>query len=78
LQSFDEDGNYTISSKVNRISFIGFSLGGLIIRSCLPHLEKYKDKMHGFITLSSPHLGYASHQSSLVKSSLWFMEKFVE
>ena len=78
LQSFDEDGNMTISQQVKRITFIGFSLGGLIIRACLPHLEPYKDKMHGFVTLSSPHLGYTSHQSNLVKSSLWVMEKFVE
>jgi len=34
--------------------------------------------MHGFITLSSPHIGYASHESNLVKSTLWVMEKFVE
>lgn len=28
-----------------KLSFIGHSLGGLIIRAALPHLEKYRDKM---------------------------------
>lgn len=41
-----------------RISFIGHSLGGLIIRAALPHLEEYKDKFYSYISLSSPHLGY--------------------
>ena len=30
---------------VSRISFIGHSLGGLIIRACLPELEKLQKKM---------------------------------
>ena len=32
-------------------------MGGIIVRAALPHLEKFKDKMYSFITLSSPHLG---------------------
>jgi len=40
-----------------RISFIGFSMGGIIVRAALPFLELYKDRMNSFITLSSPHLG---------------------
>ena len=31
--------------QVNRISFIGHSLGGLIIRACLPELDKFAKKM---------------------------------
>jgi hypothetical protein len=57
---------------------ISFSLGGLITRQSLAYLSKYKDKFHAYITLSSPHIGYASHESSLVKSSMWIMEKFAE
>lgn len=78
LQSADEDSQGNVASNVSKISFIGFSLGGLICRQSFPYLAKYKEKMHAFITLSSPHIGYASHESSLVKSSLWIMEKFVE
>ena len=40
------------------ISFIGHSLGGLIIRAALPYLECLSDRMHLFMTLSSPHLGF--------------------
>lgn len=78
LSSADEEGNGNVFSNLSKISFIGFSLGGLIMRQSLPFLQKYKEKFHAFITLSSPHIGYASHESNLVKSSLWIMEKFVE
>jgi predicted alpha/beta superfamily hydrolase len=39
---------------LGRLSFVGHSLGGLIIRSSLPLLEKYSDKMYTYISLSSP------------------------
>lgn len=57
--------------EVTKISFIGHSMGGIIIRSALPHLKKYRRMFHGFCTLSSPHLGYASWKSKLVKMGLW-------
>jgi hypothetical protein len=50
-----------------RISFIGFSMGGIIVRAALPHLEEYKDRMNSFITLSSPHLG---NLKNLIKNNL--------
>jgi len=40
-----------------RISFIGFSMGGIIIREALTRLDKYKDRFYTFMTMSSPHLG---------------------
>ena len=48
-------------------------MGGLIIRSALPRLEKHKDLFHSLITLSSPHLGYGYSSSKLVDVGLWFM-----
>jgi len=39
---------------LGRLSFVGHSLGGLIIRSALPQLEKYQEKMHTYISLSTP------------------------
>jgi len=48
-------------------------MGGLIIRSALPRLEKYKDNFHTLITLSSPHLGYAYSTSKLVDAGLWMI-----
>ena len=48
------------------MSFIGHSLGGLIIRSALEHLEKFSPKMHLYMTLSSPHLGYMYNSSKII------------
>jgi alpha-beta hydrolase superfamily lysophospholipase len=44
--------------KYDKISFIGHSMGGVIIRSALLHLKAFRDKFSVFISLSSPHLGY--------------------
>lgn len=52
---------------------IGHSMGGLIIRSALPRLEKFKEKFHSFVTFSSPHIGYAYSSSKLVDAGLWLM-----
>ncbi len=49
-----------------RISFIGHSLGGIIIRAAFDYLKEYKSCMHTFITLSSPHLGVNYNDSHLV------------
>ena len=58
------------SNSLGRLSFIGHSLGGVIIRAALPHLIKYQDKMFTFLTLSSPHLGYMYSSSSLIDAGL--------
>lgn len=49
-----------------RISFIGHSLGGLIIRAALPHLSKYQDRFYSYVSLSSPHLGYISNSNKVI------------
>lgn len=48
-------------------------MGGLIIRSALPRLEKYKKHFHSLVTFSSPHLGYAYSVSKIVDAGLWYM-----
>ena len=53
-----------------KISFIGHSLGGIIIRASLPHLSKYKDMMFSYISLSSPHLGYMYNSSTLIDAGI--------
>jgi hypothetical protein len=40
-----------------RISFIGHSLGGLIVRAALPHLVAYSGCFHSYVSLGTPHLG---------------------
>jgi alpha-beta hydrolase superfamily lysophospholipase len=60
---------------LGRLSFIGHSLGGVIIRSALPFLEKYKNQMYTFFTLSSPHLGYMYNSSKVIDAGLWVLSK---
>lgn len=59
-----------------RITFIGHSLGGLIIRAALPYMEKYKSKMHGYLTLCSPHLGYMYRSGKMFNAGMWFIKKW--
>lgn len=51
---------------LGRMSFVGHSLGGIIIRAALPHLTEFKHKMYTFLSLSSPHLGYMYNSSKVV------------
>jgi triacylglycerol esterase/lipase EstA (alpha/beta hydrolase family) len=55
----------------SRISFIGHSLGGLILRAALPFLPEYADKMYTFITMGSPHLGYLYNSSTLIEAGFY-------
>ena len=61
---------------LSRISFIGHSLGGLIIRAALPHLVEFKDKFYTYISLSSPHLGYMYNKGQLFNTVMWFLKKW--
>ncbi|XP_036269178.1 protein FAM135A isoform X35 [Pipistrellus kuhlii] len=66
------------SLTVSKISFIGHSLGNLIIRSVLtrPRFKYYLHKLHTFLSLSGPHLGTLYNSSTLVNTGLWFMQKW--
>ncbi|XP_021569939.1 protein FAM135A isoform X6 [Carlito syrichta] len=66
------------SLTVSKISFIGHSLGNLIIRSVLtrPRFRYYLSKLHTFLSLSGPHLGTLYNSSALVNTGLWFMQKW--
>lgn len=59
-----------------QLSFIGHSLGGLIIRSALPRLQMFKFNMRTLVTFSTPHLGYFYHNSNLNKAGMWAISKF--
>ncbi|NXI59735.1 F135A protein, partial [Chloroceryle aenea] len=63
---------------LSKISFIGHSLGNLIIRSVLtrPRFKYYLSKLHTFLSLSGPHLGTLYNSSALVNTGLWFMQKW--
>ena len=51
-----------------RISFVGHSLGTIIIRSALarPQMRPLLPKLHTFLSLSGPHLGTLYNSSGLV------------
>ena len=55
---------------------VGHSMGGVIARSAIPHLEKYRHQMGFFCSLSSPHLGYLNGVNGLIKVGLWAIRKF--
>lgn len=68
---------YCPGSSLGRLSFIAHSMGGLITRSALPYLEKFKGLMTTFMTLGTPHLGYMYYNSSrLVDAGMWVLKKW--
>jgi hypothetical protein len=64
--------------KPTRISFIGHSLGNLIIRSAMsrPQMAELLPKLHTFLSLSGPHLGTLFNNSGLVNMGMWLMQKW--
>lgn len=69
VRKFIEDNSL---NQIGSISFIGHSLGGLIIRAALPQLINLSDKFHLFLTLSTPHLGICEG-SKLIRAGIWIM-----
>ncbi|KAG7188299.1 hypothetical protein KM043_007960 [Ampulex compressa] len=61
-----------------KVSFIGHSLGTIIIRSALtrPELRPLLPRLHTFLSLSGPHLGTLYNTSGLVNAGMWFMQKW--
>ena len=62
--------------KLGKLSFVGHSLGGLIVRAALPHLAAFSEHMHLLLTLSTPHLGYMHSSSRIVDAGLWILKKW--
>lgn len=63
-------------SCLSKISFIGHSIGGLIIRSALPHLSEFSSKFYTYMSLGSPHLGYMYNKNKLIDAGVWFLRKW--
>ncbi|XP_041444966.1 protein FAM135A-like [Xenopus laevis] len=63
---------------ISRISFIGFSLGNLIIRSALwrPEFEGYLGNLHTFLSFGGPHMGLLYHSRFLFKIGLQLQQQF--
>ncbi|CAD7970957.1 unnamed protein product [Amoebophrya sp. A120] len=62
----------------DRLSFVGHSMGGLIIRSAIPLLRhKYGRSFHSYISLSTMHLGLNyTGQNRLVEAGVWVLKKW--
>lgn len=67
-----ELANYLREKENYRLSFMGHSLGGVIIRSALTFFNP-ANKLYTYISLSSPHLGYLYSPSTLVQAGLWLI-----
>ncbi|XP_018577875.1 protein FAM135A isoform X2 [Anoplophora glabripennis] len=68
----------TSSIRPTRVSFVGHSLGNIIIRSALtrPQMKFLLPRLHTFLSLSGPHLGTLYNSSGLVNMGMWFMQKW--
>ena len=68
--------SFCMTSYLGKISFIGHSIGGLIIRAALPHLADFSSKFFTYLSFGSPHLGYNYSKSRLITAGVWFLQKW--
>ncbi|XP_024319369.1 uncharacterized protein LOC100837726 isoform X4 [Brachypodium distachyon] len=63
--------------KEMKLSFVGHSIGNIIIRSALsePKLQPYLRNLYTYMSISGPHLGYWYSSNSLFNSGLWLMKR---
>ena len=63
---------------MTRISFIGYSLGGLIVRAALLLLGDHKSKFYSLVTIGTPHLGYLYKKGALFNTGMMLFNKLGE
>ena len=61
---------------MSKLTFIGHSLGGIIVREALKSLQSYKNAFHGYVSLGSAHLGYMYNSTSIIDAGMWLIKKF--
>ncbi|KAG5566317.1 hypothetical protein RHGRI_002051 [Rhododendron griersonianum] len=61
-----------------KLSFVGHSIGNVIIRTALTEeiMEPYLRYLYTYLSISGPHLGYLYSSNSLFNSGLWVLKKF--
>ena len=67
--------------RLQRLSFVAFSIGALVLRAALrlPALRKLEPVMHAFASISGPLIGYPMPSASgVVQSGMWFMANVVK
>jgi pimeloyl-ACP methyl ester carboxylesterase len=67
---------HSLEERLGRLSFVGYSMGGLVVRAAMPGLSHLSGKMHAFITISSPHLGFVDAPSAMLGAGMWFLKRF--
>ncbi|WOL15534.1 protein FAM135B isoform X1 [Canna indica] len=60
-----------------KLSFVGHSIGNIIIRSALTEsvMAPFLKHLYTYMSISGPHLGYWYSSNSLFNSGLWLMKK---
>lgn len=60
-----------------RLSFVGHSIGNVIIRSALTDaaMKPYLKNLYTYMSISGPHLGYLYSSNTLFSSGLWLFKK---
>lgn len=63
----------TCTLNPSKISFVGHSLGNIIIRAAItrPQMKHLLPKLYTFLSLSGPHLGTLYNSSGLVNVGKW-------
>ncbi|KAK7246812.1 hypothetical protein RIF29_41682 [Crotalaria pallida] len=66
------------SLKDIKLSFVGHSIGNLIIRSALADsiMEPYLRYLYTYVSIAGPHLGYMYSSNTLFNSGMWLLKKF--
>eukprot|EP00249_Psilotum_nudum_P021203 c28018_g1_i1 orf=264-2459(-) len=61
-----------------RLSFVGHSIGNIIIRAALTDIvmEPFLQYLYTFLSISGPHLGYLYSSNALFNSGFWLLKKF--
>ena len=74
LRMFVKDKNLT----VDRISFVGYSMGAIVARAAVarPEFAEFRPKLWAFVSVAGPHLGTLGGDSSLVGMGTWALMKW--
>ena len=67
---------YCPGKNLEKLSFVGHSMGGLICRAAFPLLSQYQDRFHTFCTFGSPHMGYMYKSTKLFNTGMWIFRKW--
>jgi pimeloyl-ACP methyl ester carboxylesterase len=67
-------------SSVYRLSFVGHSLGTLVIRAALaqPVMAPYANRLHTLISLGGTHLGYTFANNNILSGAMWFYQRWAK